>query len=227
MSECHLSPTMTGQPRIEPIPRVGAALYSPLQKGLILGLLLCSGYAFAFENDSAAAKRLVKLQQEIAADYAEVSHISVATLKTDYPDALVVDVRAASEFKRSHLPGALHAPTPAQVDELRRRYPERDLVLYCTVGVRSSIAARDLLAREQARADSKSAERVPGRVMNLAGSIFAWANQGEPLVNASGPTHDVHPFNAWWGFRYLDSKRPLSREAQVLELPVQEVSVED
>jgi len=166
----------------------------------------------AFSNGSPAALRLLELEREIARDYAGVTHISVAALKSDYADALLVDVRAASEYERSHLPGAVHAPTSVQVDELRRRYPERDLVLYCTVGVRSSIAVRDLLARESS---SPGASSVPagggGRVVNLAGSIFAWANQGEPLENANGPTHDVHPFNAWWGFRYLDRNRPLPK----------------
>lgn len=171
---------------------------------LFWGLLVSSGGTYGYENDSATAKRLAELGREIATEYAEVAHITVADLKADYADALLVDVRASSEYERSHLPGALHAPTPGHVDELRRRFPDRDLVLYCTVGVRSSIAARDLMARE-----SKEAAAAQGRVANLSGSIFAWANQGEPLENANGPTHDVHPFNAWWGFRYLDSKRPV------------------
>jgi len=185
---------------------------------LFWALLLASAGVMGLENSSPAALRLVELEGEIARDYAGVTHISVATLKSDFADALLVDVRAASEYERSHLPGALHAPTSAHVDALRQRYPERDLVLYCTVGVRSSIAVRDLLAREIASTEGASsgpagASSAPagagGRVVNLAGSIFAWANQGEPLENANGPTHDVHPYNAWWGFRYLDRNRPL------------------
>lgn len=187
---------------------------------LLWGLLVASGGALGVENSSPAALRLVELEREIATDYADITHISVADLKSNYTNALLVDVRAAKEYERSHLPGALHAPTSVQVDELRQRYPDRDLVLYCTVGVRSSIAVRDLLAREAASPSSSASPSgnngsasAPaaggGRVVNLVGSIFAWANQGEPLENANGPTHDVHPFNAWWGFRYLDRNRPL------------------
>ena len=193
MSEPLVTPAISPKQRYRSTVGLGALLF--------WGLLVSSGSACGYENDSKTAKRLAELGREIATDYAEVTHITVADLKADYADALLVDVRATSEFERSHLPGALHAPTPDHVDELRRRYPDRDLVLYCTVGVRSSIAARDLLLRESTA--------YKGRVANLSGSIFAWANQGEPLENANGPTHDVHPFNAWWGFRYLDSKRPL------------------
>lgn len=184
---------------------------------LLYSLLFAASGTAADENNSASAQRLRSLTQEIADDYADVTHISVATYKADYADALVVDVRTQDEFERSHLPGALHAPTAQEIDVLRQQYPARDLVFYCTVGVRSSLAVRGLLAREAAARESTDTQgpadlgaqpESMGRVVNLAGSIFAWANQGEPLVNSSGPTRAVHPFNAWWGFRYLDSDRP-------------------
>lgn len=163
-------------------------------------MLLGSVNAMAVDNASPAARRLAELGQSIAHDYSDVAHISVATLKADYRDALLVDVRERAEYDRSHLPGAHHAATPLQIDELRMRFPDRDLVFYCSVGVRSSLAVRALAAR--------AGPELAVRAVNLQGSIFAWANQGEPLVNSSGPTNDVHPFNAWWGFRYLDSNRP-------------------
>jgi len=40
-------------------------------------------------------------------------------------------------------------------------------------------------------------------VRNLEGSIFAWANEGRPLVNARGQAAGVLPFNIPWG-RYLE-----------------------
>jgi hypothetical protein len=36
-------------------------------------------------------------------------------------------------------------------------------------------------------------------VRNLHHSIFAWADQGLPMVNAGGRTEKVHPFNRAWG----------------------------
>ena len=43
------------------------------------------------------------------------------------------------------------------------------------------------------------------RVFNLSGSIFAWVNQGNPVVNKQGPTRFVHPYNRHWG-QLLDKK---------------------
>lgn len=152
------------------------------------------------EDRSASAQRLDALSAKVAQDYPDVRHISVAELKRDFGSALLVDVRKRDEFDRSHLPGAVHAPTPAAVDALRAAHPQQTLVFYCTVGVRSSIAVRELQERD---ADSTNA-------VNLAGSIFAWSNAGEPLQDSAGPTLAVHPYNFWWGMRYLDP--PASEE---------------
>ena len=57
--------------------------------------------------------------------------------------------------------------------------------------------ARRLKAREEHRPfliDVRS---------NLKGSIFKWANEGRPLVQDGKPTHQVHPYNKYWG-RLLD-----------------------
>lgn len=144
---------------------------------------------------SAADERLAELVAEIREDYPGVRHISLAELKQDFPHALLVDVREREEFEVSRLPGAMHAPEASDIDALRRQFPDRPFVLYCTVGVRSAIAAQALNAR--------GAGDAPPAV-NFAGSIFAWANGGEPLVNDEGATQEVHPYSAWWGMRYLE-----------------------
>ncbi len=36
-------------------------------------------------------------------------------------------------------------------------------------------------------------------VQNLKGGIFRWHNQSRSLVNGSGTTDYVHPFNSEWG----------------------------
>ncbi len=146
-----------------------------------------------------AVKRLNSLALTVERDYPGVRHISVAELKTEFPEALLVDVRKREEYETSHLPGAVHAPEPADIDALREEHPNKAMVFYCTVGVRSSIAAEAFLERNSA------AEQPP--VVNLSGSIFAWANGGEPLVDAQGPTTKVHPYSFWWGWRYLDADR--------------------
>lgn len=57
--------------------------------------------------------------------------------------ATLLDVRSTDEFSRGHLPGAVNIP----IEDLDRRLPEvgsidRDVVVYCRTGRRSSMAAR-------------------------------------------------------------------------------------
>jgi len=154
-------------------------------------------------------QRLDALRLSVKRDYPGVRHISVDELKREFSDALLVDVRELPEYETSRLPGAVHAPTAAAVDALREQHPDRTMVLYCTVGVRSAIAAEAFLERhalEGAALEGKGAAKQPP-VVNLSGSIFAWANGGEPLEDALGPTTKVHPYSFWWGWRYLDSQR--------------------
>lgn len=108
---------------------------------------------------------------------------------------LLLDAREENEFAVSHLPGARRAENDA-VAQLRQlgATNETPIVVYCSVGYRSALMARKL-------------QKVGfANVRNLEGSIFAWANEGRPLVNANGTTIGAHPFNILWG-RYLDKSK--------------------
>lgn len=108
---------------------------------------------------------------------------------------VLLDVRAAAEFAVSRLPGARLAPTlegaRAALDAVGHDAP---IVAYCSVGVRSARLVEALVAAGWSQA------------RNLRGSLFAWANRGLPLVDALGPSHLVHPYDATWG-RLLDPQR--------------------
>lgn len=105
---------------------------------------------------------------------------------------LVIDVRSRKEFNVSHLPAAVWAESPAAIQEVIRESPaQRPVVLYCSVGIRSSRAAARLL------------EAGRTNVFNLKGSIFQWANERRPLEKAGRPVTEVHPYNQRWG-RLLD-----------------------
>lgn len=62
-----------------------------------------------------------------------------------HPDTLVVDVRTPEEFTAGHIDGAKNIP----VDDLRSRLSElpreKDIVLYCAVGLRGYVAQRILM----------------------------------------------------------------------------------
>lgn len=74
--------------------------------------------------------------------------MEVATLKhmdaLDLGKQILLDVRTKAEFEQGHIQGALHIP----VDELRSRVneldPEKEIYVYCAVGVRGYIASRIL-----------------------------------------------------------------------------------
>ena len=100
----------------------------------------------------------------------------------------------------SHLPGARRVDPGAEAASLASALAgvdrQRDVVVYCSVGVRSAGVARRL--REAGFA----------HIENLEGSIFAWANEGRPIVTASGaPAATVHPYDAVWGRLLAPSAR--------------------
>jgi rhodanese-related sulfurtransferase len=101
---------------------------------------------------------------------------------------LLIDVRTRQEYEVSHLPGAVRAETPQQIaSALREASDEQVVVLYCSVGVRSSKAAATLVRSRRAN------------VFNLQGSIFQWANEGRMLIANDRAVHVVHPYNERWG----------------------------
>lgn len=104
-------------------------------------------------------------------------------------DYLLLDVRSAAEWSVSHLPAAFRCEDPgAAVAEARRRHCTR-VVVYCSIGERSSQLAERMQALD------------PNLLIHdLAGGIFTWASEDRPLVDADGqPTRWVHPYDTSWG----------------------------
>ncbi|MBT6146419.1 MAG: rhodanese-like domain-containing protein [Gemmatimonadetes bacterium] len=109
-----------------------------------------------------------------------------------HPDTvqpLLLDVRTPAEFAISHLSGAQRADELTQaLTALSDAAPDTPILLYCSVGYRSSRLADQLRQRGYTQ------------VANLEGSLFAWANEGRPLVDEHDKaTHLAHPYNATWG----------------------------
>ena len=129
----------------------------------------------------------------IKRDWPEVAQISTLELAgrmvaSSEANPLLIDVRTQEEYEVSHLPGAIWAETPSQIaSALREVSDRRAVVFYCSVGVRSSRAAAELVRSGRAN------------VFNLQGSIFKWANEGRPLIANDRAVHVVHPYNERWG----------------------------
>ena len=137
-------------------------------------------------------------QRSIRERFPDVPQLSVDELEARLEGAgseppLLIDVRAPEEFAISQLPGAVNASGEELRALVEEAGEERDVVLYCSVGYRSSAEAEVLI------------ERGFSRVFNLEGSIFAWANSGRAVYRGDDPVEAVHPFDEDWG-RLLDAR---------------------
>ena len=125
----------------------------------------------------------------IQRDWPEIPQMSTRELAERIAaHPLLIDVRARQEYEVSHLPGAVWAETPQQIAfVLREASDGQTVMLYCSVGVRSSKAAATLVRSGRTN------------VFNLQGSVFQWANEGRTLVANDRAVHVVHPYNERWG----------------------------
>ncbi|MFL5621279.1 MAG: rhodanese-like domain-containing protein [Gemmatimonadaceae bacterium] len=78
----------------------------------------------------------------------------------------VIDVRNPDEWRRGHLPGAIHIPLAALPERLSEVDPAAPVILHCQGGSRSSIAASFLQAHQL------------DNVSNLAGGYEGWEKAG-------------------------------------------------
>ena len=93
-------------------------------------------------------------------------------------------------------PAAVHASTlDDAVTALAGAALDTPVVAYCSVGYRSAGLADGL------------GQRGYTRVYNLEGSLFQWANEGRPLVDADGPVNVVHPYGEPWSDLLDEARR--------------------
>ncbi|XP_037092594.1 uncharacterized protein LOC119112736 isoform X2 [Pollicipes pollicipes] len=140
--------------------------------------------------------------------FSSVQHVSTDTVYSwlyprPRPDLLLLDTRAAAEFGISRLPHAVHVDPDSDEPTLRRTVAallpagvdKTTIACYCSVGYRSATVATRLNGLRAASPELPNFEAV-----NIEGSIFKWANEGKPLVDAAGePTRSVHPYNSVFG----------------------------
>lgn len=84
---------------------------------------------------------------------------------------VILDVRTPEEFAAGHVPGAINIPythLPARISEVADA-ADKDIVLYCTVGVRAEKGAERLR------------ENGFTKLLHLDGDMKAWEAQKRPL----------------------------------------------
>ena len=137
------------------------------------------------------ASDLDEVAVQVRTRFPEVRQVSVAELERRLEGPrppVLLDVREPAEYEVSHLPGArLATDLPRALDALRGVERDQPIVVYCSVGYRSSELAEKLAATGYTA------------VANLEGSIFAWANSGRPVYRDGEVVGRVHPYDRTWG----------------------------
>ena len=100
----------------------------------------------------------------------EISPKALKRLMDSGADFDILDVRERSEYDMCHIPGAKLIPLPELRVRLGELEKERQMVVYCHVGVRSGRAAELLL------------ESGFKKVKNHTGGIRAWADEVDPTL---------------------------------------------
>ncbi len=168
-----------------------------LRRYLLAGLCFLVGWGV--QEASPQQERWDSIQKEIEQKFPQVKQLKVDELEDWLADSkrtapLLIDVREETEFAVSHLKGARRVqPGILPTKQLQDVPKDTPIVLYCSVGYRSSHAATMLQKAGYTN------------VQNLEGSIFAWANKGHSVYLEEKTVTEVHPYNLEWGV-LLDSK---------------------
>ena len=134
-----------------------------------------------------------QLKALVRASFPGVPQMSVEELDQrleEEPPPLLIDVREPFEYDVSHLPGAVHAQGKDIAELATASDPDQPIILYCSVGYRSSAAVADLIQLND--------PQIHDRVWNLEGSIFEWANSGRPVYRGEVEVDRVHPYGKQW-----------------------------
>jgi rhodanese-related sulfurtransferase len=160
--------------------------------------MLCALAAFLGCGRNAGLDAVERL---VRSEYPQVRQLSTDSLAAwletpSQDDPLLLDARTAAEYAVSHLPGAQRVDPEAEQFAFLENVPhDAPIVTYCSIGYRSSA----LTARLQ--------EAGYTNVMNLEGSIFAWANEGRSVYRGGEKVELVHPYNRRWGLLLKPSLR--------------------
>jgi len=138
------------------------------------------------------------LRPGIEARYPDIAWVDTASLarwlqRPPPRRPVLLDTRSRAEFAVSHLAGALRVDPDRPGAAVPHLGEGVEVVVYCSVGLRSARVVAALGGRS-------------GRVKNLEGGIFAWANEGRPLYSDDRRVGTVHEYDALWGW-LLDARR--------------------
>ena len=153
-------------------------------------IALTSGAA---AQESATAK-LDAFHAGLKERYPQVSHVSPHDLeRMPHDDLVIFDVRETDEYNVSRIDGAIRVSPGVRASTFLQEHAEKlegkTVVLYCSVGERSSRLAERIISR------TTGAKAI----YNLEGGLFKWHNEYRSVMNKDGVTTLIHPYSRRWG----------------------------
>ena len=152
---------------------------------LLVTALLFTGPACAPVASVDRAARVEQMALGYESQWPAVPQITAEQYEAmpDDQRPILVDARTPRERRISVIPGAI---TPDQLPSPRSATSDRPVLVYCTIGYRSTKLAAELRER------GIDAE-------NLHGGVLAWAHHGGPFVTPDGEeTRNVHVYAPPW-----------------------------
>ena len=126
--------------------------------------------------------------RELKAQF-DIPNISADSLQNE--EFLLLDTREKEEYEVSHISNALLVGyNDFDISRFDSVSFDKKIVVYCSVGYRSSIITRELY------------KKGFKNVYNLYGGIFKWANEGRLIVSGNEKTLNLHAYDQDWG-RYI------------------------
>jgi len=86
-------------------------------------------------------------------------------------DIQIIDVREPNEFAFARIPNSTHIPLGQVLNRMNEIDPNRETVVHCKMGGRSTRAI-----------DALQRSGFKGNLLNLKGGILAWSNEVDPSV---------------------------------------------
>ena len=161
---------------------------------LFIILILTSMNINSSSKEKTSNKGLSATHTVISKRYATVPHLTTNdVIKMDKNSYVIFDVREKDEYAVSHIKNAIQVDPSIDTSSFYKKYAQqikdKTIIVYCSVGARSSKLAANLL----------DANKDELKIYNLERGIFGWHNESRPLFQTSHSTEFIHPYNSIWG----------------------------
>ena len=120
-------------------------------KKLIGKFILCSIFIFLMSFAILENEKLDIVSGQIVSEFPSIQYISknqAEELIKDRKEVIIIDVRNNTDYIQSHLQNAINIPVREMNEHLKEleQYKENPIILYCSNGNRSKVAAIQLEA---------------------------------------------------------------------------------